>query len=704
MSRFLTPAWTVLAFFLLSLLVWVFLFIGKLPSITDVFLHTLPSRYANLALSAQGWIPLWDPAIGCGTPQLASGLGAFFYPPYWLWNLTGFSHGLVWMSFLHLVFAYAGFFLWARTQGIAPTWAALGALSFAGSLHMTRLWGYPVFLATQAWTPWVFFLAAKALREGRAGAWAVFGGAVSLQLLAGYPHFTFYSLAFVTLWVLLNSQGPRPKIGCLLALAGAFALTAVHWLPFLDFLGHAQRGDWGPMERYPYFLRWGDLATLFSPTALGSPEMEGYRGHMANANFNLYFGLLPLAAWVASFVLRSPGRVFWSLASLGWLAWMMGERFPLWHVLPEDGLRSMDPTKAVGVFLLAACTCAGSALTRAFRQDGVWSKRNWVVWVLGGVWCLDVLSVAPRVTHPVPDPFLKSKAVTLAEKLGKGTGGGRILALRTREQGFIRGDGKGLSSFEAAADSWVQGFLANSQALWGIRSPQAYLSLWVEGMGVLWGSFNRLETYEGALPDIVGVRSLLLPVELKGPRYRTIAKGEGQWLLENLTALPDAWPADREERLPDLAWVLRRMEQARGGELKGKVLFEGTDVLPPPKRGLAPGFGSAAGWHRVSPARAFYKGELAGSKWLFWNETFAPGWRAWVDGKPSPIHRAGGFFMAVPLPQGGGTVEFRYEPTAFRLGFFLSLCFALLGSILVFRVLWPLQARAAAVREGSPIP
>jgi uncharacterized membrane protein YfhO len=50
-----------------------------------------------------------------------------------------------------------------------------------------------------------------------------------------------------------------------------------------------------------------------------------------------------------------------------------------------------------------------------------------------------------------------------------------------------------------------------------------------------------------------------------------------------------------------------------------------------------------------------------------------PGWRAWVDGKPSPVFLADGIFQAVPMDAVSRTVQLAYEPASFRLGAFLSL-------------------------------
>ena len=111
MRKFLTPGKAAAAAFLLSLVYWAFRFIGRLPAVTDEILFSYPSQAVNLSLWKQGLIPLWDPFTGCGMPQLANDLSACLYPPFWIFNLTGLSHWLVWMCLLHTAFCFLGFYL-----------------------------------------------------------------------------------------------------------------------------------------------------------------------------------------------------------------------------------------------------------------------------------------------------------------------------------------------------------------------------------------------------------------------------------------------------------------------------------------------------------------------------------------------------------------------------------------------------------------
>ena len=77
---------------------------------------------------------------------------------------------------------------------------------------------------------------------------------------------------------------------------------------------------------------------------------------------------------------------------------------------------------------------------------------------------------------------------------------------------------------------------------------------------------------------------------------------------------------------------------------------------------------------------------FAGPGYVIFNDSYAPGWHAWVDGQPSPILRAYGLFMAVPLSTGGPhQIDFRYEPTSFRFGLFFSMIFLWFFLLIVAR-------------------
>jgi uncharacterized membrane protein YfhO len=71
-----------------------------------------------------------------------------------------------------------------------------------------------------------------------------------------------------------------------------------------------------------------------------------------------------------------------------------------------------------------------------------------------------------------------------------------------------------------------------------------------------------------------------------------------------------------------------------------------------------------------SPTRIALGAHVARDGYLVLGETWAPGWRAWVDGRAAPVLRANVIHRALRLGPGRHRVEFRYVPAGFRLGLY----------------------------------
>lgn len=61
-------------------------------------------------------------------------------------------------------------------------------------------------------------------------------------------------------------------------------------------------------------------------------------------------------------------------------------------------------------------------------------------------------------------------------------------------------------------------------------------------------------------------------------------------------------------------------------------------------------------------------------------DTYYPGWRAYLDGAPTTLHRANYVARAVELPPGEHSIEMVFEPVTFRIGAAIS-ALALVGSL-----------------------
>jgi uncharacterized membrane protein YfhO len=53
-------------------------------------------------------------------------------------------------------------------------------------------------------------------------------------------------------------------------------------------------------------------------------------------------------------------------------------------------------------------------------------------------------------------------------------------------------------------------------------------------------------------------------------------------------------------------------------------------------------------------------------------DTYYPGWRLTIDGRPAPIYRANLLMRGAAVPAGEHTLVYTYEPVSFRIGAIIS--------------------------------
>jgi hypothetical protein len=72
------------------------------------------------------------------------------------------------------------------------------------------------------------------------------------------------------------------------------------------------------------------------------------------------------------------------------------------------------------------------------------------------------------------------------------------------------------------------------------------------------------------------------------------------------------------------------------------------------------------------PGAERYAVEADGTGYLVTRDSYARGWRAWVDGVETPVRRANGKHRAVPVPAGAHEVVLRYDPPGWSTGLVLT--------------------------------
>jgi len=646
---------------------------NNLPYHNDILVYVYPERIFNSISLQSGLLPLWNPMIACGLPHFANWQSACFYPFFWLSNLIGVPKSLVWLALLHQGWAFAGFYFWSKSQKIPKPLGVLGSLSFAGSAHFIRCWINLPFLATASWIPWVFWAFEKHLQKNELKTRLIAIFCLSLQLLAGYPIFALYTWLILAVWIgWKRPDRSQIKFILLIGLSVIF-LTAAQWLPFAEFLTFSTHGDW---KMFPYYIHPRELMTLLDPTLLGIPGVQDYRGNTTNSIFgNLYFGLLPLLLWLFAWVAIKKSNLFWNFAGLILLAWMLLPGVLTEYPAAQKLFGFLEPSKAIGLFLFCACTCAIMLASRLpvekFERKFIWN----LVFVLAA---LEILILPFRLTYRCADPYPSITQSSLIQDIRANIDDRRIFAAQTSDKLEIHSKKITDEDESHFAHLFVDNLLPNSNMVWGFPSASSYLSLNTENSKNLSQYGVKGFPYWGDLFDIAGVRLFLLPQILPSSKYKLIEKWKDDFLMLNPQASENLRWVAKSVDYPNAPSILNILAQPKSG-WRQKVYLEknlnGDYVaLARTQRSISlktEENNQTSNNNRTSLSKIF-----AAPGYVIFNNSYAPGWHAWVDGQPSPILRAYGLFMAVPLSTGGPhQIDFRYEPTSFRFGLFLSMIF-----------------------------
>ncbi len=162
------------------------------------------------------------------------------------------------------------------------------------------------------------------------------------------------------------------------------------------------------------------------------------------------------------------------------------------------------------------------------------------------------------------------------------------------------------------------------------------------------------------LLSLMNVRYLLSRVELDDLKglSRVLTSSKGDILYENSGVFPRTF-LDRAAVLDDTQKTAQVSYAIAGKDFQG------------------------IRWDVDEPMRKVFRVDTEEPSFLFFSETFYPGWIAELDGTRVPIYKTNTIFKGMRVPVGIHRAEFRYEPASFRLGVWISLA---CGLALIF--LW----------------
>lgn len=225
----------------------------------DTLTHDYPATWWGWSqVRATGNLPLWNPSWFCGEAFIASQTFMPFYPLNWLAAVLPFPLAFNIQYPLHLLLAAAVMGWAVRRRGLGWTAAGLAALSWGFGGHLATLAGpgHIQKLQTLAWLPMVALGASLIARGQVRRGLLPLGVGLALQVTAGHLQIVYLTLIVAMLEGLAGLVGTatveeRAKptyvpfdfrgAGALMALALAVGLSAIFWVPTVEFAGLSNR-------------------------------------------------------------------------------------------------------------------------------------------------------------------------------------------------------------------------------------------------------------------------------------------------------------------------------------------------------------------------------------------------------------------------------------------------------------------------------
>jgi hypothetical protein len=710
----------------------------------DPVLQFQPWLELNRTMVRAGRLPVWNMSAGCGAPHLANGQSGVFDPFHLLAYLGTTPQAYAWIAASRLWTAGLGMFLLARAWGLGRwgRWFAGLSYPFCGFLVVWLL--FPV-TAVAIWMPWLFLATDRVFCRQDARSAGLLAIVVAFVILGGHIQTSAHVLVAAGVYALHRAYVLRaevasartPLLTWALGVGLGVGLAAVQILPLGVYLSKSSVWSDRKTERPPWWQidrpRILDAVSTAVPYVYGSqrrghPNVARAVGvHNLNESAGGYAGLATLI-WLAPLAIatsRREPRVFFLMGLVAFGA-MGAFRWPpidnLLRALPVLGVtdnRRLALWVAFGLTLLG-----GIGLDQVERSGRL--ARGWLTaWIVAG---------AVLASLALTIPFCEAR---LSER-----------AARHYRRAAFATAGADAGVYLQRADRQVRQFVRFLPAYYSVVAIElgilAALLAYVRrtGLGPAWlrATLIGLTAFDLAVfgydlnpaisPEIHGLVPPVIERLRVGLPSGSRALGLGEELPPNTLmrfGLCDVRNYDSVELAANLAWLEPLFEHAKSAR-SSRDLITWERAIIARERLLESGVCAIIG-SSPPPAGAFERVEKVGHVWIAWQsgkpwassllsrtrlavirdhtiarilvqaqepeelavrETWDPGWKALIDGKPEKIERKSTAFMNIKIPAGEHEVVLFYDPGEVRLGLFVS-CVSLLILILVLtgiRMFW----------------
>lgn len=688
------------------------------PHLRDITHQVEPWLIFLRAELRQGRLPYWNPFQFSGTPFWSNGSSAPLFPLHLLFAALPLQLGLVLLPWLRLVIGGMGAWAFARQLGASERGALVAAVAFPLSGVVTSWLLYPM-ANCHALVPWAFWATERLAH--RPAAWPWLAAVAGLELLGGHPETAVFTGMLTAVYLVVRWPARKPAVA--IAFAGGWIvgllLAAIELVPLAVTVFRSSK--W--LVELPYtapslalvgklLLRlvlpdvFGSAAPTplapFSAEALAAGRAGTWWGPFNDPATAIYAGTATLllaaagvaASWHGWRRRRSEGdgeRAWLAVAAMTLFALLAAYQAPgIRHVLLALPVidKSLTHYLKMGLdFGLAVLAARGvDAWLSGSGRRALLVAAAAVLALVGLCWALfgdDWAAAGLLGAEAASTAIVAAVALTLAASLWLSAPRRRRLwpllpalliadlafahawsnpalsaASLYPETGavrFLRHRGGALDRI-AATDAVLHPNAAMVYRLFDVRGDTPvklhdYQKIYASFAAPDPVFYQPIRRWESPWLDRLGVRWVMTAPGASPPAIeRKEGRANAPWRL--------AYDGDdaRVWRRPGGAPLVRWQGPPRSGG-QGETAVRSLDVLD-----RSPGHWTVR-WETPEPATVVVA------------ETWDPGWRARVDGRPVPVEAVRGVLLGVAVGDGSpsGHLELSYRPDGMVLGVALSL-------------------------------
>lgn len=712
----------------------------------DTYRQLYPWKTAVVNAYRQFRFPLWNPYNFSGTPLLANfqsqalyplNIFYFFLPQPIAWTILIILQPLLSLFLMYLYMEKITHNIYARI---------LASISFAFSGFLSVWLEYNTIGHIVMMTP-VFFLCIEHMREKPAKRWiALTALSVYMIITAGHPQVAFYTIAAALLYAAyrLPRGAAFQFFGSLLLGVG---ISSIQLLPGLELISQAARSAHDPNDLLTKILiqPW-QLFSLVFPNIFGNPATRTYWPEDTFIGKVTTIGLVPLF-FLPSAIRDKQQVSRWFLAAILITLLLITNTpvAALLYRIPIPVLQSSSPTLLGGLFAFFLSVFCGIGFDYWIRDSHSLKKlglRSLQVAVLFGV--LLLLTKIPVFPQLFQHAVTAQKAILYGSAIAAATLFGFYLFIRvpskrqialslflfiaiadlwvffTRFNPFVdqaiifpKNDILSILSSEAPKRIWGYGtasIASNFATQYQFFSPEGYDPLYPKRYGELlyayknnhiqttftdhtrsdaavsagFGSDGLSDTAILRILDITSTTHILDRTEngstentFPESRYIRLAERKDWRIYTNTLAAPRAF----------FATAIKPYENAEdfSRQLFSQSFRPATDILVPEAFASLPVSSTSATATILSyqPEQIIINTDSPTDATLVLTDTYYPGWKATVDGKPVQIIPVNWTFRAIRVPQGVHRVDMTYAPKSFVFG----IIFTMISSMILCGVL-----------------